>query len=337
MDAMAAPARRANAVVKQSLPEQVLETPEAFDLDQLIYIIESLRTTVAPLGEATNPQKEAVRLRSPITMHQEGTEVNRLEVKNTLSKVPEIYINTLSLAGVNGPLPTPYTEKLLEQMKQKDFAGAHFLDIFHHRLASMWHRLRKRTYPHLFKSPPAQTPIGKLQENLSGFAQQGDVDHTLFFDHFWKRSRSLAGLLQMVKTFFGVEASISPFEGAWRKVDAAEGSRIGKRGQFQVLGKDAILGLRCWDQAAGFTIEVAPLDWEALQGFLPFKSNALGGGNFYKLKQLVVSYMGTLPRVFLKLSLKEGENRGASLDHNHGLGWNTWLSGATAESVRVRV
>ncbi len=334
---MAAPARRTSAAVKQTLPEQILETPEAFDLDQMIYIIESLRTNIHPLGETTNPKKEAVRIRSQLTMHQEGTEINRLKVGKTPSRLPEIYINTLSLSGINGPLPTPYTEMLLEQVKKKDYSGIHFLDIFHHRLAAMWHRLRKRTYPHLFKSPPTNTPLGRLQGSLSGFEQQADITHTLFFDHFWRRSRSLSSLLQMITKIFKVKATINPFEGTWRTVDKSEGSRLGQAGQFQILGKNATLGLRCWDQAAGFTINITSLDWNTIHQFLPFKNNTLGGANFHSLKHLLISYMGTLPRVFLKLSLNAEENQGAKLNKQHGLGWNTWLSGAKADDVRVRV
>ena len=104
--------------VKKTLPEQVLESPEAFDLGQLIYIIESIRTNINPLGEDSNPAREAVRIRSKFTMHQEGTEIDRIVVKNTLSGLPEVYINTLSIGGVNGPLPTPYTEILLDQIKE---------------------------------------------------------------------------------------------------------------------------------------------------------------------------------------------------------------------------
>lgn len=334
---MAAPARRTSAVVKQTLPEQILETPEAFDLDQLIYIIESLRTNIHPLGETTAPHKEAVRIRSQLIMHQEGTEINHLEVGNTFSGLPEIYTNTLSLVGSNGPLPAPYTEMLLDQIKKKEYSGIQFLDIFHHRLASMWHRLRKRTYPHLFKRPPINTPLGKLQENLGGLAQQKNSEHTLFFDHFWRRSRSLSCLLQMIEKLFSVKASITPFEGAWRKVDKSEGSQLGHRGQFQVLGKNAILGLRCWDQAAGFTINIASLDWNTIHQFLPFSNRALGGASFYSLKQLLISYVGTLPHIFLSLSLQSQENQGVKLNQKHGLGWNTWLGGAKADDVRVRI
>ncbi len=323
--------------VKKTLPEQVLESPEAFDLGQLIYIIESIRTNINPLGEDSNPAREAVRIRSKFTMHQEGTEIDRIVVKNTLSGLPEVYINTLSIGGVNGPLPTPYTEILLDQIKEKDYSGLHFLDIFHHRLASMWHRLRKRTYPHLFKSSPISTPLGKLQEDLSGFKQQGDVAHTLFFDHFWRRSRSLSGLVQMIERFFNVKATVSPFEGTWRTVDEAEGSKIGQRGQFQILGKDAILGLRCWDQSAGFTITLSPQSWQAVQQFLPFTDATLGGASYNRLKKLMVSYMGSLPRVFLNISLAQDENQGITLNKKHGLGWNTWLIGVNADRVRLKL
>jgi len=334
---MAAPARRTNATVKKTLPEQILETPEAFDLDQLIYIVESIRTNANPLGETSNPAREAVRVRSKLTMHQEGTEVDHINVKNTPSGLPEVYINTLSIGGINGPLPTPYTEILLDQVREKDYSGLHFLDIFHHRLASMWHRLRKRTYPHLFKRPPLNTPLGKLQENLSGFKQQGDVAHTLFFDHFWRRSRSLSCLLQMIEKFFNVKATAQPFEGTWRTVDTSESSRLGNKGQFQLLGKNAILGLRCWDQAAGFTITLSPLDWATTQQFLPFSDASLGGENFNRFRQILVSYMGSLPRVFLNVSLKQNENQGTKLNKQHGLGWNTWLTGSNADEVRLKL
>lgn len=328
----------AKSSVKKTLPEQLLESPETFDLDQLIYIVESIRTNIKPLGENPDPTLEAVRIRSKFTMHQEGTEVDRVMVKNTPSGIPEVYINTLSIGGVNGPLPTPYTEMLLDQIREKDFSGLHFLDIFHHRLASMWHRLRKRTYPHLFKSPPLNTPLGKLQEDLSGFKQQNNgVAHPLFFDHFWRRSRSLYSLLTMIEQFFKVIASISPFEGTFRSIDKTEGSTLGQKGQFQILGKNTILGLRCWDQAAGFTITLSFLDWETAQSFLPFPDAVLGGSNFNRLKQLLISYMGSLPRVFLTISLSPNENKGTLLNQKQGLGWNTWLTGNITDNVRIKL
>lgn len=327
----------ASTTVKKTLPEQVIESPEKFDLDQLIYIVESIRTNIVPIGEGIDVKKEALRIRSNVSMHQQATEVDHLVVKNTKSGLPEVYINTLSLVGVNGPLATPFTEILLDSIKNKDFSGIHFLDIFHHRLSSMWHRLRKKAYPHLYKSPPLTTPVGMIQKDLSGFEQQKDVSHTIFYDHFWRRSRSLSGILQIVEVMFKVKASITGFEGEWKTVDESEGSKIGASGQFQILGKDSILGLRCWEQAAGFSLTLEPLKWPVLQQFLPFTDPKFGGASFAKLKQLITSYMGTQPKVFINLFLSNGENMGTILNGKSSLGWNSWLSGDPADSLRLRL
>jgi len=337
MDAMAATTRRTSSTIKKSLAEQIIESPEEFDLDQLIYIVESIRTNITPIGEGSKPSQEAVHIRGNLTMHHQGREINHLAVSNTPSTLPELYINTLNLAGINGPLPTPLTELLLDSLKNKDLAGLHFLDIFHHRLASMWHRLRKRTYPHLYQSLPENTPTGMVQQDLSGFKQQGDVAHTLFHDYFWRRSRSISGILQMIEVLFEVHPSATPFEGTWRTVDESQASKIGKKGQFQVLGKDAILGLRCWDQAAGFSIQINPLDWKTLQQFLPITDKKLGGSNFAKLKQLLISYLGSQPRVFLNLTLKPSANKGTTLKNQNFLGWNSWLTGTITDPVGLKL
>jgi predicted component of type VI protein secretion system len=47
--------------------------------------------------------------------------------------------------------------------------------------------------------------------------------------------------------------------------------------------------------------------------------------------------MGSLPRVFLNVSLQQQENKGTTLNKKHGLGWNTWLTGISADSVRLKV
>ncbi len=334
---MATLARHTSPAVKKTLPEQIIAAPEGFDLDQLIYLIESIRTNITALGEGPNPAKEAVRIRSNLTMHHQGTEISRIEVANTPSGLPEVYINTLSLAGINGPLATPFTEMLLDSLHDKDYTGLHFLDIFHHRLSSLWHRLRKRTYPHLYQSPPSSTPIGMLQQDLSGFKQQNDVQHTLFYDHFWRRARSLSGFLQMVEMIFGIRAKGTPFEGTWRTVSADTGSKLGASGQFQVLGHNAILGLRCWDQSAGFSITLSPIDWATLQQFLPFTDPTFGGGKFAQLKQLLISYMGSQPRVFLNLALQQAQNQGTFLNKRSALGWNSWLTGSQADPVRLKL
>jgi type VI secretion system protein ImpH len=338
MDVMATNQRSTNTALKKSLPEQVLESPAAFDFDQLIYIIESLRSNANDLGEGHEPAKEAVRIRANPIMHQEAGEIRTLETTNTVSNLPEVYTNFLNLIGSNGPLPMPYTEIILERLKAKDKAALHFLDIFNHRLISLWHRLRKKTYPQLYKTIPVKTPVGKVVEDLSGFKAVEELPHTVFFDHYWRRSRSVYALLHMIQRFFGLNATAKAFEGAWRVIDKNEGSKIGlNQGMFNVLGKSSLLGLRSWDQSAGFTINLPPIGWQALQQFLPFKDLNFGGSDYQKLKKLILGFMGCQPKVFINLSLKPPENSGTVLNAKFALGWNSWLKGGAPDTARIRL
>lgn len=338
MDVMATNQRSTNTALKKSLPEQVLESPTAFDFDQLVYIIESLRSNADSLGEGHEPAKEAVRIRANPIMHHESGEIGSLETVNTVSNLPEVYTNFLNLIGINGPLPLPYTEMMLERLKAKDKAGIHFLDIFNHRLISLWHRLRKKTYPQLYKAVPCKTPIGKVAENLSGFAPLEELPHTIFFDHYWRRSRSIYALLHMIQRFFSLTATATAFEGGWRVIEKNEGSKVGfKQGAFNVLGKTSVLGLRSWEQSAGFSINLPALGWTGVQQFLPFQDASFGGGNAQKLKKLILGLMGSQPTVFVNIKLKSEENSGIKLNSKFALGWNSWLQGNNPDIAKVKV
>lgn len=338
MDVMATNQRSTNSALKKSLPEQVIESPAYFDFDQLIYILETMRSKANPLGIANEPQKEAARIRSNPVMHQEHGEISKVEVFNTISTLPEIYTNFLNLIGINGPLPLPYTEIILERLKNKDKAALHFLDVFNHRLVSLWHKLRKKNYPHLYRSLPKDTPIGKVVTDLSGFSPIDNINHTVFFDYYWRRSRSLISLLNLIQGFFKIQVKITPFQGCWRIIQENYGSKIGvKKGQYNLLGKTSILGLRAWDQSAGFLITLPSLTWAEVQEFLPFEDKKLGGSNFEKLKKILHGFIGIQPKVFLNVNLMEAENKGATLNSKFALGLNSWIKGNNPETARVRI
>lgn len=336
MDIMAANRRTANTAIKESLPEKILSAPAYFDFDQLVYVIESLKDNIDSLGEASNPAKEAIRIHANPIMHPEHGEIDRVEI-NT-SGIPEVFTNFLNLIGATGPLPIPYTEIFLERLKAKDKAALHFLDIFNHRLISLLHRLRKKNYPHLCRSAATQTPLGKVARDLSGFDINNNINHTVFFDHYWRRSRSLTALLQLIEGFFKITAQILPFEGTWRVVDKSAGTKIGvKKGKFNQLGNNSILGLRAWDQTAGFTIDFPELTWDELQKFLPFQDKKLGGSNFEKLQKIILGFMGCQPRIFISLKLKHAENKIANLKGKTALGWNSWLSGNKTDIAKIKL
>jgi type VI secretion system protein ImpH len=52
----------------------------------------------------------------------------------------------MGLIGPVGVLPTPYTEFVAERQRSHDTALADFLDIFHHRIASLFYKAWEKTH-----------------------------------------------------------------------------------------------------------------------------------------------------------------------------------------------
>ena len=70
--------------------------------------------------------------------------------------------------GVDGPLPTSFTEEILERLSRQDTAAAAFLDIFHHRLVSLLYRIHKVHRAALVTVSPERTPSARYLYSLMG-------------------------------------------------------------------------------------------------------------------------------------------------------------------------
>ncbi len=319
---------RENPPVKEGL----LKSPQEFDFDQAINILEQLNPGASPLGSESDPQNEAIRIKSHVSFAIPTSELQSLQ--HDSDNKPILWINFLSIAGIQGPLPTPYTETLIDRTRQKDTAFRDFLDIFNHRLATLWHRLRKKIMPGVLQAPPQETPIGKTLLQLAGIAHpnllQGKqlTQEVLlsYHDVLWKKPHSGAGLLRLIKSYFNVPVMIEQFEGSWREARVQDLSKIGPRkGQFNELGKNMILGKKCWDQSAAASISIGPLSWDEYCSFLP---NALSSDTlrpFPLLEELSYFFIGINTELYLRLSLNRFDIKPVLLNRKFSLGYNSWL------------
>ncbi len=102
-----------------------------------------------------------------------------------------------------------------------------------------------------------------------------------------------------------------------------------------MLGEQAVLGKRAWDQQGSLTLLLGPLDKERFKTFLPT------GSCFPALRDLVRFYVGPTLSFEIVLSLQADTIAGACLaadDRADRLGWTTWLSGKSGSGdLRVRL
>lgn len=318
---MATVARRSDYSLESQLYSQTYE----FDFHQAVRILEALAPNSIPFGEGSQPQKEAMQIQARVTLSVSSSDIYSLKPQRNPNKPPILTINFLGIAGIQGPLPTVYTEILVERLRKKDTAFRDFLDIFNHRLVAMWHRVHKKVIVGLDQVPPTQSPIGKSLFDLLGLGdphlrdllEVPDRSLLSYAPLFWQRTRSSAGLRQLLQGYFKNTVHIKELQGVWRTAPASDWSLLGI--QFNRLGQDMVLGNRSWDQGGGIGITLSEISWQEYLTHLP------GGQGHRKLISLVRFYCGLNTGVIVSAKITASQIPPAILGKS-ALGQTSWLT-----------
>ena len=143
-----------------------------FNFYQAVRLLEQIRPQAAPLGEGARPNREAVRFTSRVRFDFPSTDIDDIRASES-DRPNEMVVNLMGLAGCLGPLPAPYTEWILDRVREKDTAFRDFLDIFNHRLVSLLYRVRKVHRIGFDTRRPDQTPFAGYAFALLGLGTPG--------------------------------------------------------------------------------------------------------------------------------------------------------------------
>ena len=226
----------------------------------------------------------AIILRSDISFSPSLSPLKNIEKKNDTYIVTS---NLLTISGVYGPLPHTDAERFLHSYHQEEFK--HFFDLFHHRI-----------YHNLYFLENKQN-IVNIRKNIEGFLKSRSFHFVSFF---------LRKTLQ-------VPCTLKPFQGQWIYAKNEEQSRIGiVDGQFCVLGYDAILGVRVWNQMHSLRIDIGPLSYKKFQYFLSAEG------------QKILKFITEVFKIsaFFYLYVKANEVIPTILGEKFGLGKSTWIN-----------
>lgn len=319
-----------------SLAEQLFTQGYDFEFHQAIKILETLYPQAVPLGRGAIPEQEAVVLKSRILFSYPPSDIyeaiqgeahehsdNRARISRVTLKV-----NFLGIAGVNGPLPLPYSEKIFERLKSADHAAADFLDIFNHRLLSILHRIRRKHWAGLDSARPDKTRLAQVLYSFAGLATEHLQDRMSFPDRgllfyaglFWQQPKSQEGLRIILSHYFGLPVTIVPFRGGWEQIESAQVSRIGDKGQFNRLGQGVMLGERVWNAVQKLIVRIGPLTNSQFRSFLPGE-----GHTYQKLCEIIRLYLGIQQKFEINLIMKAHDVEAAGLRGQTLLGWTSWL------------
>jgi type VI secretion system protein ImpH len=244
-------------------------------------------------------------------------------------------VNFMGLTGPHGVLPLYYSALVRERLRARDAAMREFLDIFNHRMVSLfyqaWEKFRftvayergedDRLSPHL---------LDLLGLGTAGLQDRQQVpDEALIFrcGLLAAQTRSEAALRLLLMDYFEVPVEIDQFVGAWHLLEEDTQCRFSDTASYsEQLGMGAVVGDEVWDQQSTVRIRLGPLTLEQYRDFLP------DGSAHAPLRALVRFFAGNELDFEVQLVLRKEETPacelGSEAPAGPRLGWLTWAKTA---------
>jgi type VI secretion system protein ImpH len=286
-----------------------------------------------PVGRFENPEEEAVRFACNPALVFPPSEIHSLTWPK--GGQPQLSVNFMGLVGQLGVLPLTYTEWVNERIRAKDHSLRAFLDLFHHRILSLFYQAwEKYRFPVAFERDRDDrftryllAFIGLGTDGLRRRLSVPDEALVFYTGLLGLQPRSATALRQILHDYFQVPVEIEQFVGTWRPVPESNQSRPGDDREFsEQLSLGAIAGDEVWDSQSIARIVLGPLTLRQYLDFLPI-------GSAYKpLCELTEFFSRREIDFELQLILRREEAPGIRLDYEDSdvamLGWTTWVKHA---------
>ena len=323
--------RIASDVELKALFDAVQAEPWAHDFFALLRRVDALRPASPRTGQARRPQHEALRLGQAAELDFAPAALARFEQRDDLP--PRLAVRFFGLLGPQGPMPLHFTEYVRDRQRQHaDPTLAHFLDLFHHRLLSLFYRAWAQSQPTVHLDRPIDDRYTAWLSACAGLPGQGGrgLPHAALVHqagHLSSRSRHPEALCKALRQYFGVAVSLRSHVGHWLQIQPLDRSRLGharnraERTAVPVatLGRSANLGHQAWDRQYRFRLHIGPISLPRYLSFLP------GGSAWQPLLEWVRLLSSPGLQWDLQLALRPQERPAPRLGRQVRLGLTAWL------------
>jgi type VI secretion system protein ImpH len=215
----------------QALFDDLERQPWAHDFFALMRRVDALRPDLPRTGLARRPSQEALRLGQVPEMDFAPAALSSFV--RPAQGSPRLGVRFFGLLGPQGPMPLHVTEYVRERLRQHgDPTLTHFLDLFHHRLLTLFYNAWAQAQPTVHFDRPADDrytawlgsaaglpPVGSGALSVTSLAHQAGLLST--------RARHPEALCKVLRQFFGVGVSLRTHVGQWLDIQGADRSRLG--------------------------------------------------------------------------------------------------------------
>lgn len=321
------------------LTERLIDDAAAFNFFQAVRLLALISPERPGLGAAEHPSEEVVRFRVRSSLAFPASAIHDISVDQD---PPTMAVEFFGLTGMQGALPMHYTEHILNRAAVRDYAMANFLDIFNHRLVSLFYRAwEKHSFPVRYELAAAREQSCAITEYLLSFiglntpglgARNSVPDEALlrYAGLIAQAPHSASALANALSDYFGVEVEVEQFAGSWHPISDEDRCDLRGEGGNNCLGEGAIAGDAAWDPHAGLRVRLGPLSLLRFLSFLP------GGDAAQPLAEITRLFAGVVPHIEWQPVLRAGEvpmcRLGDDSPVGPRLGWTAWLKTGNFES-----
>jgi len=301
-----------------------------FSFYRAVTIWEKLNATGKSLGDTLDPKEESIRFSVKPGLSFPPSDISNLQQGDTQAKA-KMEVRFLGLIGPSGVLPHWFNDLATARMQAKDFALVDFLDIFHHRLITLFYLTWKRYNFAVNYVSGAKDSLSWYLLSLIGLGTEGmrgriglPEESLLFCSGLLSRQvPSASAVAAAVKYMAGADAEVHQFIERMISLEPADCTQLGAANAS--LGMSTICGSYVRECQAKFRIHLGPIGYRHFARFLP-------GGDLLKPIFSLVRYMVGIEYefeicIFLKAQEVPGCTLGAAKADSPRLGWSTWMLG----------
>jgi len=263
-----------------TLERMLQQDARHFDFFQALRLIDCAYPERPRLGTSPSPRDDAVRLAQDAELIFHPSALNGY-TPGADGQPGRLAVNFLGLLGPNGPLPTHLTAYVRERERHaNDRTPARFLDLFHHRMLSLFYRAWAAAQPVVSADRADGDRFPAYVGSFFGLGSPAMRERDALPDHarlhfaglLAAPTRHAGGLRLILTQFFGVPVDVQPWRGHWLTLPVDAQTRLGTAR----LGVSSVVGTQVWDCQHKFRIVIGPLGYRDFQRFLPCASCVTG-------------------------------------------------------------
>lgn len=263
-----------------SVKQQLHKEAHRFDFFKAVRLLELFGGGQA-LGRGLTPAQDPVHFSVMPGIGFPASDIQEIKAEEN-GTAPKMIINFMGLIGSQGVLPAWYNTHAQNCNHRADHCFTDFLDLFHHRLISLFYLAWKKYRLAENYCSDGSDSISAVLACLAGAGDRNKATDEAFFEYTQKRLIHFCGLVArtvptvaamqtIVAHAVGAPVSVEQFVERLIPIHEQDRTRLGRNNS--TLKKDALCGRSVRDASSYFRVHIGPLTWERYLAFAPHSSN----------------------------------------------------------------